>query len=205
MKIGLINGGHSLVGLTGYHQGNGYIDEVMGDPLFVEFLRRYMDAEVTPTLEAIAGIDLNEYKDQVVRRFSNYLIKDSVYRIIQESAAKIPKFILPTIRKSLEKGGAIGGCVTVVACWYQYLLNELEQGRFDRVDDQMSPLLAERIKAASTSGPLEFLRTPSLFGDLAGARRFTEAFLDILERLQREGIVAVIRYELAHPGAIDRG
>lgn len=204
MKIGLINGGHSLVGLTGYHKGYGYIDEVMGDPLFVKFLSRYMDREVTPTLDVITGIDLPGYKEQVLRRFSNYLIKDSVYRIIQESAAKIPKFILPTIRTSLEKGGAFRGCVTVVACWYQYLLNELEQGRFDKVDDQMSPLLAERIKAASASGPLEFLRTPSLFGDLAGARRFTDAFLDILDRLQREGIVAVIRHELAHAEAIDQ-
>jgi mannitol 2-dehydrogenase len=205
MKIGLINGGHSLVGLTGFHKGYGYIDEVMGDPLFVEFLSRYMDTEVTPTLDAIAGIDLNEYKQQVVRRFSNYLIKDSVYRIIQESAAKIPKFILPTIRTSLEKGGAIRGCVTVVACWYQYLFSELEAGRFDKVDDQMSSLLAERINAASASDPLEFLRTPSLFGDLAGAPRFTGAFLDILRRLQQEGIVAAIRHELAHPEAIGQG
>lgn len=197
MKIGLINGGHSLVGLAGYHLGCGYIDEAVALPRIEAFLRRYMDDEVTPVLDPVPGIDLAGYKNQVVRRFGNQYIKDSVFRIIQGSAAKIPKFILPTIIAGLEAGGPVRKCVTVLVCWYQYLLDALTQDRFGDVDDPMKALLQERMNLA-VSNPVIFLKTEALFGDLAQSGSVTEAFLDILGRLQQRGMLETLDYELAY-------
>jgi mannitol 2-dehydrogenase len=204
MKIRLINGSHSLVGLTGRMAGYHYIDEVITDSLFKAFLQQYMDEEVTPVLVTIEGVDLEAYKSQVIQRFGNPHIKDKVDRIIQESATKIPIFILPTLRTNLQtKGGSIRKCVMVVVCWYQYLLEAMEQDRFQEVDDQDGDLLQKSMQAARASGPLAFLKTESLFGDLAESKRFIAAFLNILDRVQHSGIRAALEYELDHPQTSD--
>ncbi len=78
---------------------------VMGDPVFARFMRRFMDAEVTPVLDEVPGIDLDAYKDSLEERFANPNIKDSVSRICAESSAKLPKFLVPTVQENLAKGG----------------------------------------------------------------------------------------------------
>ena len=199
MKIGLINGGHSLVGLTGCLADYSYIDEVIEDPLFSALLRQYMEREVTPVLDPVAGVDLSAYKNQVIHRFGNSTIKDSVGRIILESSAKIPKFILPTLKANLERGGPIRICTTVVACWYQYLANALLQGRFDQVEDQMRTDLLEWVRIGQVESPLAFLNQAALFGTLSQSERFSSAFLQILEKLQQKGVRKVVQDELDHP------
>ncbi|MBP1665501.1 MAG: mannitol dehydrogenase family protein, partial [Bacteroidetes bacterium] len=98
MKIRLLNAGHSLLGFTGALHGYTYIHETVHDKLFSILLRKFMDREVTPVLDEVPGIDLNKYKDTLIERFGNQNIKDQVSRICLQSSAKIPKFLLPTIR-----------------------------------------------------------------------------------------------------------
>jgi mannitol 2-dehydrogenase len=121
MKIRLLNAGHSLLGFLGALYGYNTIDETVRGPLFNSFLRRFMDREVTPVLGKIEGIDLEDYKDLLIKRFSNPNIKDRLSRICSESSAKIPKFLLPTIQEQLNRGGSTQFGALVVASWYRYL------------------------------------------------------------------------------------
>ena len=105
MKIRLLNAGHSLLGFTGALHGYTYIHETVHDKLYSTLLRKFMDTEVTPVLDEVPGIDLNKYKDSLIERFGNQNIKDQVARICLQSSAKIPKFLLPTVRDQLEAGG----------------------------------------------------------------------------------------------------
>jgi mannitol 2-dehydrogenase len=59
MKLRLLNGSHQALCYLGYLAGYRYAHEVCQDPLFAEFLLAYMDAEATPTLEPVPGIDLD--------------------------------------------------------------------------------------------------------------------------------------------------
>jgi mannitol 2-dehydrogenase len=105
MKLRLLNGGHQTIGYLGYLGGHRYTHEVCQDPLFVRFLRDYMDREATPTLPDVPGIDLDGYKRTLVERFANPHVADTLARLCVDSSERIPTFVLPVIRHQLETGG----------------------------------------------------------------------------------------------------
>ena len=46
-----------------------------------EFVLRYLTEEVVETLDPVPGINLEEYQKQILIRFSNSNIKDTISRI----------------------------------------------------------------------------------------------------------------------------
>lgn len=176
MKIRLLNGGHTLAGFAGYHKGYNYIHESVNDITISRLLRKYLDKEVTPTLDPVAGIDLERYKESIIRRFKNPHIKDTVARIISETSAKFPKFILPTITDQISSFGEIELAALVAANWYQYLRMNMEHP--GRIQDSAKLLLLERVREAERrNDPSFFLESRDLFGDLQKAEAFRDIFL----------------------------
>ena len=51
MKLRLLNASHQSLCYFAYLAGYRLVHDAAGDPLFAEFLRRYMDSEATPTLK----------------------------------------------------------------------------------------------------------------------------------------------------------
>ncbi len=195
MKIRLLNGGHTLVGLTGYLMGYQYIHESATDPLIVGLLNKYMDEEVTPTLDDIQGVDLRKYKNILIERFRNPFIKDEVARIISGSSAKFPKFILPVILDQLRQGGPIRIAAFITACWYQYL--KLNLANPSHVQDEMAEILLQCVAQAEKSeNPLLFLNNTEIFGDLKELDRFTAHFLSYINMHNSIGIKGLIQAEL---------
>ena len=50
-------------------------------------------------------------------RFANPNIRDGVSRICSESSAKLPKFLLPTLRENLARGGEIRRAILLLAVY----------------------------------------------------------------------------------------
>jgi mannitol 2-dehydrogenase len=182
MKIRLLNAGHSLLGLTGALHGYVYIHDVVNDKLFEDFLREFMDKEVTPLLERVPGIDLDAYKESLVERFGNSRIKDTVARICGQSSAKIPKFVLPTIREQLEAGGPLECAALVVAAWCRYCEGSDLSGNNYTIEDEMREILMKKA-LRSHQDPLSFLEIEPVFGDLIKSKRFAEAYVRSLHCL----------------------
>lgn len=201
MKIRLLNAGHSLLGFTGALQGYTYIHEVIHDPLFSKFLREFMDKEVTPVLDDVPGIDLDVYKDKLFERFGNSQIKDTVARICNLSSAKIPKFLLPTIREQLKAGGSVECSAFVVAAWCRYAEGIDEAGNKYSIEDEMKEILREKA-LLSHHDPLSFLKIETIFGDLINSNRFTESYVNALQSLYQKGVAATI--PLLIPDSISR-
>ena len=120
MKLRLLNADHSVLGLLGALQGYKTINACMEDPIFVAYLRAFMDNEATPTLDKLEGIDLDKYKDSLEARFANPNIKDSVSRICPESSAKLPKFLFATLQENLDNDQSIEFATLVIAAWCYY-------------------------------------------------------------------------------------
>ena len=104
MKLRLLNASHQALCYFGYLAGYRLVHDVAQDPLFADFLLAYMDREATPTLAPVPGIDLDAYKHQLIERFSNAGVRDTVARLCAESSDRIPKWLLPVIRENLAAG-----------------------------------------------------------------------------------------------------
>jgi mannitol 2-dehydrogenase len=192
MKIRLLNAGHSLLGFTGALHGYTFIHDVIHDQLFAKFLRDFMDKEVTPVLDEVPGIDLDTYKESLLERFGNSRIKDRVARICLQSSAKIPKFLLPTVREQLKAGGPVECSALVIAAWCRYCEGFDEAGNKYPIEDEMKDILQEKA-LDSHNDPLSFLRIETIFGDLINSKRFTEAYMNALECLYHKGVIACLK------------
>src|SRR4051812_19431263 len=128
MKLRLLNASHQALCYFGYLAGYRLVHDVAQDQLFAGFLLAYMEKEATPTLEPVPGVDLREYQHQLIDRFSNAQVRDTVARLCAESSDRIPKWLLPVIRRNLDTGGDILLATAVVASWARYAEGIDEQG-----------------------------------------------------------------------------
>ncbi len=182
MKLQLLNAGHSVLGFLGSLCGYIYVHEAAQDELLSQFLKGFMDYEVTPVLDPVPGIDLEKYKKTVLERFTNPFIKDQLRRICLESSAKIPKFILPTINNQLEKGGSLHRSALVVAAWCVYCMRPEINGKKWIIEDVMAKELQEKA-LESRKNRLAFLKITAVFGNLIEEERFTIIYEQALDQL----------------------
>jgi mannitol 2-dehydrogenase len=189
MKLRLLNASHQALCYLGYLSGYRYAHEVCSDPLFTGFLLGYMDEEATPTLAPVPGVDLTAYKHQLIERFANPEIRDTLARLCAESSDRIPKWLLPVVRKELALGGPIRRSALVVAAWARYAQGVDEEGKPIVIVDRRREML---LKRAQSPDPLEFLRDPDLFGDLVDNERFTDEYLRAVESLHAHGARATL-------------
>jgi mannitol 2-dehydrogenase len=191
MKLRLLNASHQALCYFAYLAGYRLVHDAAQDPLFRAFLRGYMDDEATPTLEPVPGVDLADYRSTLIERFSNPEVRDTVARLCAESSDRIPKWLLPVVRRQLETGGPIERSAAVVASWARYAEGVDEQGEpievVDRLRDKLVALARRQRK-----DPLAFIANRELFGDLVDDRRFAEAYRSALRSLHERGARATL-------------
>jgi len=191
MKLRLLNASHQALCYFGYLAGYRLVHEVCEDPLFADFLLAYMAREATPTLPAVPGIDLPAYQRQLISRFSNAQVRDTVGRLCAESSDRIPKWLLPVIRHNLANGGEIACSVAVVASWARYAEGVDEQGHPIAVVDPRKDRLVAAARRQHDE-PLAFVADREVFGDLVDDERFVAAYLPVLASLHEEGARATL-------------
>jgi mannitol 2-dehydrogenase len=192
MKLRLLNASHQAMAYFGYLAGYRLVHEVAQDPLFRAFLRVYMDEEATPTLEPVPGVDLDQYKATLIERFSNPEVRDTIERLCAESSDRIPKWLLPVIRRQLALGGPIERSAAVVASWARYAEGVDEHGEPIEVVDRLADTLRTRARH-QRSEPDAFIANRELFGDLVDDERFVAAYRSALKSLLERGARATLQ------------
>ena len=138
MKLRLLNASHQALCYFGYLAGYRLVHEVAQDQLFANFLLDYMNREATPTLAPVPGIDLDAYKLQLIERFSNAAVRDTVARLCARSSERIPTWLVPVIRENLAAGRDVSLSAAVVASWARYAEGVDEQGEPIKIVDQLA-------------------------------------------------------------------
>jgi mannitol 2-dehydrogenase len=192
MKLRLLNASHQALCYFAYLSGYRLVHEAAQDPLFRAFLRGYMDDEATPTLAPVPGVDLDEYKQTLIERFSNPEVRDTIARLCAESSDRIPKWLLPVVRAQLESGGPIAYSAAVVASWARYAEGVDEQGEPIEVVDRLHDSLTAIARRQREGDPDAFIANRELFGDLADEPRFVEAYRSALSALHERGARATL-------------
>jgi mannitol 2-dehydrogenase len=191
MKLRLLNASHQAIAYFGYLCGFELVHEAAQDPAMRRFLRAYMDREGTPTLPPVPGVDLDEYKDTLLERFSNPGVRDTIPRLCAESSDRIPKWLVPVIRRQLETDGEVERSAAVVASWVRYAEGVDEQGSEIDVVDRLKDTVMELAQRARED-PDAFIRNRDLFGDLAESERFMDAYRSTLASLHERGARATL-------------
>lgn len=196
MKLRLLNASHQGLAYFAHLMGYQYVHEAAQDPLIAAFLRRYMDKEATPTLDELPGVDLEEYKSELIERFANPEVKDTVARLAAESSDRIPKWLNPVIRERLDQDGDVTLSAAIVASWARYAEGVDEQGNpidvVDPLKEELTPI-AQRQREE----PLAFIENRTLFGDLVDDEHFREPYRQTLDSLHQRGARATLEQLLA--------
>lgn len=187
MKLSLLNAGHSVVGILGALMGYDTIDEAVNNQNIRTFFHSYMDTEVTPIIGELEGIDLKKYKQSLIQRFGNIYIKDQVDRICAESSAKLPIFLLPTVKAQLKENGSIEYAAFVIAAWAIYSLGVDENGKSLNIKDAMGEVLHKKAIQAK-SKPALFLDIETVFGDLKESAIFVKAYTNAYQNILKYGV-----------------
>lgn len=191
MKLRLLNASHQALCYLGYLSGYRYAHEVCADPLFVGFLLGYMDEEATPTLRPVPGVDLDRYKHELIERFANPEVRDTLARLCAESSDRIPKWLVPVIKEQLASGGEVRRSALVVASWARYAEGVDEAGKPIDVVDHRKAAVMDRARRQQEDD-LAFIRDRDLFGDLVDDGRFVEAYRAALASLHAKGARATL-------------
>ena len=96
MKLRLLNASHQALAHWGRLLGHTYAHEAATDPDLAEFVRTFLNQEARATLEAVSGIDVDEYVDTLFERFATPAIQDTLARLATDASERMPKFVLPT-------------------------------------------------------------------------------------------------------------
>ena len=177
-KIRILNATHSAIAWAGTLCGMTYIHEGTRNPTIRNIAADYVTNDVIPCLTQPgqpSPVDLPAYRDVVLDRFGNDAIADTNQRVAADGFAKIPGFILPTIRERLARGESIASVARLPALFLTFL-QRWHQGRlpFQYQDQAMVPERAHAMCEALD--PLaEFVADASLWGELAGSPALKDA------------------------------
>ena len=193
MKMRLLNGSHLAMAYLGAVAGFTYVHEIMQDPLFLAFIRDFME-EVTPVVPLIAGTSIPDYKSTLIARFSNPTINDQVTRICSEGSAKMPKWVLPSIAELRDRRAPTPLLSLVIASWIHYLGRvQDERGKPMQIIDARATELTAICKGTATD-PRPMLAVESIFGDVLPADpAFVAEVEEALRALSQKGASATIR------------
>lgn len=197
MKIKLLNGSHLALTYLGFLKGYRFVHETMNDPLFVRYMRAYMDLDVTPQLAPVPGIDLSDYKDTLVARFSNQAIADQLERVCSDGSSKFPKFTIPTINRLIADGRETKRAALVVAAWALYLKGVDENGDRYSIPDPRAAFCQELV-ADDALITQRLLAVEEIFGTaIPRSAEFVAAFEWCCDSLREVGVTRTLERVLA--------
>ena len=192
MKIRILNGGHATIAYPAGLMDVEYVHEAMEHPLVSAFLEKVEREEIVPTVPPVPDTDLDVYFAKIVERFGNPKIGDTVRRLCLDGSNRQPKFIVPTIADRLDRGESVNGLALVSALWCRYCGGSTDSGKEIPPNDPNWERLTEKARAARTD-PAAWLAMRDVYGAVADAPAFRDAFAAHLAALWQDGTEAVLR------------
>lgn len=196
MKLRLLNASHLAIAGLGRLAGYTHIDEAMRDVDLGRYMQALMDRETGPTLAPLPGVDLTAYKAELIARFSNSRIKDTVDRVNADAPINL---LLDPIRDRLSMGASIDLLALALAAWLRRVRGEDEDGQSVRVVHPLAELLRDKAREGGAD-PGALLSIKPLFGDLGESAALLQPVQRWLSELYAGGVRATVtraRDELA--------
>lgn len=184
-KIRILNGSHSVIAWAGALLGYTKVHEAVVDERISRWVAAYL-RDVIQCLEP-SPVDLHQYQRNVLARFSNAALGDTLQRVTLDSFAKLKQFIVPTICERLRAGESIEG-VALAPALYLRFLRQWRQGEkmWMYEDGGLSPVMARLLcEVADPIGTL--CGDVSTWGSCVGDPRLYSALVRAQVQLAHDG------------------
>ncbi len=142
-KIRVLNGGHTALAYLAALDGVETFDAAMRDPYLLAHFQNFETKEVLPALTLDLPFSKADYLQQIILRFGNAAIGDTVARICADGMAKFPIFIRPTLEGCLKQGIMPTFAIRSIASWYVFATH-VDAGKigFDYLEPSWADLKA---------------------------------------------------------------
>ena len=127
-KLRLLNGPHSTLAYLGLLRGHESVADAMRDEQLAQFVELLMTEDLTPSLGAAPGLDVEHYISAVLARFRNPGIRHLLSQIAWDGSKKLPVRIVVTIAEALRAGRPIHRLVMPIAAWMRFIVRQAKAG-----------------------------------------------------------------------------
>ena len=170
-KIRILNATHAAIAWAGTLMGLNYIDESTRHPAIYQLAHDYVTQDVIPSLSP-SPLDLAEYRDVVLARFSNPYIKDTNQRVGADGLSKIPGMVTPTLQQCYQRGAQPTATAVIPALFFLFMQRWAHDDLPYPYQDGALQADALRKQFASADPLQAFLSDGALFAELASDKAF---------------------------------
>lgn len=191
-KIRILNASHSCIAWAGTLLGLLYIDESTRTRAISTLAWRYVTEDVIPCLSP-SPLDLEDYRDVVLSRFSNPYIRDTNQRVAADGLSKIPGFITPTLQECYARGETPRATAVLPALFFLFM-QRWHQGALPyEYQDGILDAAAMHRRLDAQDPLSDYASDAALFGSLAGRADFITLLRDTVAEVQA-GLLAGSHY-----------
>lgn len=192
MKIRMLNAGHQVLANVGELLSLPTVAACMADPDVSAFFAKVEAHEIAPTVASVPDMTPGQYLEQITKRFSNPMIRDTIRRIAFDGSSRHPGFILPILRDALNANAQIDGLALTEAFWARMCAGHREDGSTIEANDPHWDSLTTCARQAKDRPPA-WLEQRSIYGTLADNPHFARSFEKALTDIWATGCRATIQ------------
>ena len=172
-KIRILNASHSCIAWAGTLIGLSFIDDSTRELPIKQMAWNYVTQDVIPSLSP-SPLDLEQYRDVVLERFSNPYIKDTNQRVAADGLSKIPGFITPTLQECYQRNQVPAATAVLPALFFVYLQRWAKGELPYEYQDGVLDVEYYQKMMNSADALTQFVSSEMLFGSLAHSPEFHE-------------------------------
>jgi mannitol 2-dehydrogenase len=200
MKLRLLNSAHQAMAYPGALLGYKYVHDAMADPLIDNFMVKY-GAAAARTVPPVEGIDKDAWTTDVINRFKNPNVADTIYRLNEDATNRIAVALAPMLEDKAAVGGEsltdaeVAVIQLPVACWIRSIMEgesdgagalpELAKLNRDDKRESVTPAASAAWAAADEASAAAFLT--AAFGEAKAKPAAAKALAENIKLLKEGG------------------
>jgi len=196
MKLRMLNGSHSFLAYLGYLAGYQYINECMNDDNYKKATIQLMMTQQAPTLNVPSHVNLAQYANKLIERFSNPALQHKTAQIAMDGTQKLPQRILDAIRWHIKHNSDFSLLALAVAGWMRYIGGIDDNNQPFEIKDPMAEQL-KTVVSLSDDGidrVNKLLSLQAIFGtDLSSNSQFKQCVTAHYLALMTDGAKQIIK------------
>jgi len=121
MKLRILNGSHSTLAYLGALRGHRTIADAIGDPVLADIATALIRDDMIPTIPPPEGVDLVEYGDRVLERYTNAELRHTTVQIAMDGSQKLPQRLVGPALDAINAGRRPHAVTVGVAGWMSFV------------------------------------------------------------------------------------